>query len=957
MRLPVPLSSFVGREREIAAARERLASTRLLTFTGAGGSGKTRLALEVARREASAYAGGVTWVELAPVARGSLVASTALAATGAREQSGQSATVTLIGLLRDRRALLVLDNCEHLVEECASLVDELLRACPALRVITTTREALGIAGETAWLVPALSLPGPRASTTARAASEAVQLFAERASSVAPTFALNDATVCIVAQICERLDGLPLALELAAARLRTLPLERIAERLDDRLRLLTTGNRAALPRHQTLRAAIDWSHDLLNAREQRLLARLAVFAGSFTLAAAEAVCAGGEVAEDDVLDLVASLVEKSLLTLIDADDAARYRLLETVRQYALERLTASGEAARYRDRHATFFAALAAEAEPHLTTARRRAWTTVLERDVDNMRDALAWTAESDPVLHLQLVGRLLWFVYSAGLWAEGRQWLAAALALPAAGHASPERAGALFAAGALASLQGQPEVAKPWLEESESLARMFGDERLAAYAQSYTGMVLSQQGDPRCEAATSAGLEWARRAGDLYCVRLCLLILGTYYSNTGRMGRAIEMLEEGVQVARAFGLERELGIALNCLGAAMMDRGDLARCVALVRESLDAFRRDPQLMFAARSLEVLGGIACERGGLAAAEGAVLVGAGEGVREAIGSTPFRVDLGWLARHREAGRTALGEGEFERARARGRAMSLDEAIDYALARPALTGPPVAPSRATPSAELAPPATSAVLRVRSLGPLVLHRGDAPLPADAWSYAKPRELLLFLLTHPEGRTREQAGLALWPEASAAQVRNNFHVTLHHLRKALGGSEWVQFERGSYRIAPDRGVEFDAATFEEAMTAALRLARRQSPSIEPLRAALALYDGDFLASESVGDWHLPLRDRLRRLRTDGLLALGDALLSAERHAEATEVLESLIAEEELHEGAYRRLMLSRARGGDRTGALRMYQRLRDGLRAEYGSAPERETAALFEQLRRGDAG
>ena len=958
-RLPVQLSSFVGREREIAVARQRVASTRLLTFTGVGGSGKTRLALEIAAREAAAYDGDVTWVELAPVARGALVAATVLGALGASEQPGRSATEALVGVLRDRRALLVLDNCEHLVEECAALADTLLRACPGLRILATSREALGVAGETAWLVPPLSLP---TSPSASGASEAVQLFVERARSVVPDFALGDAGLAAVAQICRRLDGLPLALELAAARLRALPLERIAERLDDRFRLLTTGSRTALPRHQTLRAAMDWSYDLLAERERRLLERLAVFAGGFSLDAAEAVCAGSDVERDDVLDLVAGLVEKSLVTLLDVEDAARYRLLETVREYGLERLEARGEADVYRRAHAVYYAALAAEAEPHLTTARRRAWTERLVLDVDNLRDALAWSAASEPALHLRLAGTLCWFWYSAGLWTEGRQWLDAALALPTAAAPTPARAAVLFAAGALASLQGQPKVARPWLQESVELARRFGDGRLEAYALNYVAMTHSQEGEPECEPAALAALDWSRRAGDLYSARLALLILGTYCQRVGQPARARAYMEEGVEVARAFGPERELGIALNCLGTALVEQRELSRGVAAVRESLVAFRRDPQPMFTARSLELLGGVACERG--EALVGATALGAADAIRQSIGSTPFKVDGEWLARHVAAGRAAVGDETFSAAYARGRAMSFEQAIDYALGEAALAprgqAEPGAPAP-RPDGGVAPPAgstgaaTGSSLRVLALGPLEIGRDGESLPAAAWSYAKPRELLLLLVCHPEGRTREQVGLALWPDASAAQLRNNFHVTLHHVRRALGGAEWVHFERGRYRIAPDRRVELDAAEFETAATSALRRARRQSAATDELRAALALYRGDFLDGEPVGDWHLPLRDRLCRLYTDALLALGDALLRDERHDEAVEVLERLVREEPLDESACRTLMTGRARAGDRSGALEDYQRLAATLAAEYGSKPELESVALFERLQRGE--
>ena len=955
-RLPMQLTSFVGRERELAAVRERLAGTRLLTLTGAGGSGKTRLALEVAKRESDAFDGDLTWAELAPVATGALVAGTVLAALGLSEQPGRSATDTLIGALRERRALLVLDNCEHVVDASAVLADALLRACPRLRILATSREALGVGGETAWLVPPLSLP---ATTADPAASEAIALFVERARAVVPAFTLGPANAELVARICRRLDGLPLALELAAARLRALSLERIVDRLDDRFRLLTTGNRAALPRQQTLRATIDWSYDLLSGRERLLLERLAVFAGSFTFEAAESVCAGGEVENDDVLDLVAGLVEKSLVTLVDADEDVRYRLLETMREYGLEALVRRGDAREFRGRHALFYASLASEAEPHLVSARRKEWTARLQLDVYNLREALSWSAGADPLLHLGIAGALCWFWYSSGLWTEGRRWLDAALSLPAAKDPTPERASVLFAAGALAALQGQPATARPWLDECAALARSLGDERLEAYASNYVAMTYGQEGDGRCVTAAEFALEWSRRTGDLYAHRLALLILGTYYARIGELDRARALMEQGVEVARAFGAERELGIALNCLGATLSEEGELARAAELLHESLEAFRVDPQYMFVARSLELLGGIARRSG--AVEDAAVLLGAGDAIRRSIASTPLKVDGEWIARHVDEGRAAIGAERFDRAMAMGAGMSFTQAIDFALSRaappslysPAAPGPRFTGEYAIPSpAEVAAPSA---LRVRALGGLAIERDGEPLPNTAWSYAKPRELLLFLLCHPEGRTREQVGLAMWPDASAGQLRNNFHVTLHHLRRALGGPQWVRLEQGRYRVASERPVDFDARTFESAATSALQLARRGQPAIDELRAALAIYGGEFLDGEQMGDWHLELRDRLQRLHADALLALGDALLRADALAEAEPVLERLVRAEPLNEAAHRALIVCRARKGDQAGALRQYQQLTRVLGAELGSRPAAESAALYYRLRQGE--
>ncbi|HEV7126313.1 MAG TPA: helix-turn-helix domain-containing protein, partial [Ktedonobacterales bacterium] len=370
--LPLALTSFVGREREIATVRRLLSQTRLLTLTGAGGCGKTRLALEVARTLAHeapqgvVYAEGIWLVELAALSDGTRVVQTVATVLGVRERPGRSLLDSLTAFLGAKHVLLLLDNCEHLLGACAALADALLRVCPRLTVLTTSREALGIGGERPWRVPSLGLPDPRGGLTLEqaAACEAVQLFVQRAQVVRMDFTLTGRQVMLAAQACRRLDGIPLALELAAARLAVLSLDQLATRLDDRFRLLTGGSRTALPRQQTLRATLDWSYDLLGEPERLLLQRLSVFAGGWTLEAAEAICAG------EVLDLLAGLVAKSLVLLEEGATDARYRMLETVRQYARERLVAAGKAPRLQDRHLDWCQALAGQAAQHIGGAER-----------------------------------------------------------------------------------------------------------------------------------------------------------------------------------------------------------------------------------------------------------------------------------------------------------------------------------------------------------------------------------------------------------------------------------------------------------------------------------------------------------------------------------------------------------------------------------------------------------
>ena len=408
--LPLQLSSFVGREREIAEVKGLFAERRLMSLIGPGGCGKTRLALAVAHEMVEGFEDGVWWVELASLSDPKLVAGAVASALGVREVADRPSTEVLLEHLEPRKTLLVLDNCEHLIEGCAVLADTLLRSCPGLEILATSREPLRIAGESSWPVPSLSLPDsqqqPPASELAR--YEAIRLFVERAGAADAGFSLTDQNASAVARLCRKLDGIPLAIELAAARVRALTVEQISERLEDPLSLLTTGSRTAAPRHQTLRATLQWSYELLDERERALFDRLSVFAGGWDLEAAEAIGAGGPIQAGLVLNLLSQLVDKSLVVVepspVDAG-ALRYGMLEPVRQYALERLMESGEAEETRRRHAAFFVALAEEARPKLRAAPQVEWLERLEKENSNLRGALSWALSADDI---RTAARLSW---------------------------------------------------------------------------------------------------------------------------------------------------------------------------------------------------------------------------------------------------------------------------------------------------------------------------------------------------------------------------------------------------------------------------------------------------------------------------------------------------------------------------------------------------------------------
>ena len=445
--LPLSSSSFIGRERERSEVKRLVVSTRLLTLTGPGGCGKTRLAVAVADSllKSSSFEHGAWFVDLAGLDAPLLIPQAVATTLGVPEAHDRPLSETLADFLQHKKLLLILDNCEHLLAGCAELAQSLLDACPHLHILATSREPLNLPGEAVWLVPSLALPDPQHPSQVKqlAKSEAIQLFVARASAALPSFKLVEENAATVERICRRLDGIPLAIELAAARVKLLDIGQIAARLDDSLQLLTRGSPAAAPRHQTMRAALDWSYQLLQPREQLLFRRLAVFAGGFTLEAAEAVCTDDSsvsqkteqtdtVRTSDVLDVLSDLVDKSLVLIAEREpgEAVRYRLLEPIRLYALDQLREAGAEAAMRDRHLAYFVGLTEQAEQQLKSESQLPGLRRLEKDHDNLRMALAWSTQQagHAVAGLRIAKALHLFWQRRGYWSEGRRWLTQAIA-------------------------------------------------------------------------------------------------------------------------------------------------------------------------------------------------------------------------------------------------------------------------------------------------------------------------------------------------------------------------------------------------------------------------------------------------------------------------------------------------------------------------------------------------
>ncbi len=591
--LPIHLTSFIGREREIAELKRLLSQSRLLTLTGLGGTGKTRLALQVAADVLLEYHDGVWFVDLAALSDPTLVPQSVASVLTVREQPGRPLESTLADHLQSRQVLLVVDNCEHLIRACATLADTLLRACPDLRICATSREALSVSGEVLYSVPPLSLPDAKQLLPeVLPRFDATRLFIERAILSRPDFTVHSRNAHAVAEICRRLDGLPLAIELAAARVKVLSPEQIVSRLDDRFRLLTKGGRTTLPRHQTLQAAIDWSYDLLAEKEQMLLRRMSVFAGGFTLEALEAVCSGDFIETHEVLGLLAQLVDKSLVTADPQNGSGRYRLLETVRQYGQEKLSKSGEVPERRRRHRDWFLDMAERLQDAIRGPEQDVWLNLLSAEHDNFRAALAWSsAEYRAEEGLRLAVCLTSFWYVRGHSSEGRTWLDTTLSRSDRVPASL-RAKGLYAAGLLATGQGAYTEARPLHEESLRIFRELGDRQGMAHALHGLGRVAEGQGDyVSARPLFEESLTIIRERGDRRGMAVAFIDLAWVAQEQGDYAAARSLAEESLAICRELGDTRLVGATLHVLSWVAKGEGDYAVAQSLLEESVAIFRK------------------------------------------------------------------------------------------------------------------------------------------------------------------------------------------------------------------------------------------------------------------------------------------------------------------------------------------------------------------------------
>ena len=598
-KLPMNKPALIGRETDLAAVIELLANTHLLTLVGAGGVGKTRVALEVADMVRAEYPHGVCFVELAPVTDPSLVHRAIASALDVHEEPGRPLLDTLLDFFRNRRMLIVLDNCEHLIESCARFAEQVLHSSAATQTLATSREPLGIAGEVAWRLPSLHTAQPDAGRSPEQLLEfaASRLFVQRAAAASPTFRLTLENLAAVTMICHQLDGIPLALELAAARVGAMRVEQVAERLHDRFALLTRGSRTALQRHQTLRSLIDWSHGLLSEPERALLRRLSLFAGGWSLEAAESVCSDGSMRSDDVLDLLTHLVEKSLVVLDTQSAEPRYRLLETIRQYGFEKLTHAGELDVTRGRHLGYFADLADLIRPMLTRQEQLRWHARAETELDNFRVALSVSLLPGHVeLGLRLFNSLTRFWYKNMHWKEMVAWQERLGECFKQAEVAPSihYARSLYGAAMLAT-NFDPPLGRRLCVECLARSRAMGFDEGVAWALMWMGFIDTRKREPDTAELFGESLRVGRRIQDpwrrAFLLAQMLICYAGYEAMMGRDESAEVMVAEcEVEIAKIGSDKLYIGHGRALLGTIAIRRGDFQRANQLLTESLDLYR-------------------------------------------------------------------------------------------------------------------------------------------------------------------------------------------------------------------------------------------------------------------------------------------------------------------------------------------------------------------------------
>jgi len=947
--LPARAGQLIGREAETREVGGLLRRTdvRLVTLTGPPGIGKTRVALEVAAALADTL-DRVAFVDLWTVTDPAEVVPTIAQTLGVKRTRHRLLLDTLITALRGRRWLLLLDNFEQ-VAPAAAQVAVLLERCPDLKILTTSRARLRLSWEHEVPVPPLALPDLQrvADPVAIAASPAAALFLQRARAVSPDFQLTADNTQSVAQICHRLDGLPLAIELAAARVKLLSPQSMLQRLRHRLSLLTGGGRDLPVRHQTVRAAVAWSYALLEPWVQTVFRRLAVFVGGCTLEAAEGVCADSEGGEG-VFDALAALVDNSLLRQEPQPGGEIWLwMLETIHDYALEQLTATPEMEAILRRHALYYLAVAEKAEPALAGPEQSEWLEWLEREHDNLRSALRWARQSgETAAGLRLAGALAQFWERHGYMREGRAWLDALLAEDGEASAAV-RAKALNVNGNLARVEGDYGVAVARYRESLALRQASGDLRGIAVALNNLGVAAKDQGDyAAARAHLEESLSLKRDLGDRRSIAVTLNNLGLTANGQRDHAAARTYLEESLEHFRELGDKWGIALALNNLGSTAVLEGDYEQAAALHRSSLALRRGLKDKWGVAEGLEGLAKVSAARGDPRRA--AELFGAAEALRDQFGFPLPPDEHADYDRVVGSVRATLGEAGFETAWAAGSALSPEQALDEALVPDAPAGPPA-------------PAAHPALEVRLLGHFRFVVAGQEIPDAHWGRPQAIAILQYLLVHRHRYvSADELVEVFWPEAGRVEA-TALYTALSRIRKGLErlpGSTAVRLTRArvGYRLQLPAGTLVDVEAFSEG----IRLFRGRAiedseKAVGPLREVLSLYGGDLLADAVYGDWAAEEREALRLQYVEATHLLGRLHESAGRWDEAIRLYTETLQREPSFEAAHRGLMRCYALTGRRDLALKQYQTCRRMLLDEIDAAPSEETEDLHRAIRQGE--
>jgi predicted ATPase/DNA-binding SARP family transcriptional activator len=1007
--LPLALPPLIGREQELHSGLSLLARSRLVTLTGPGGCGKTALALRLASVVRSASSDGVWVVELALLSDPTAMPDAArgvLQAGGffAEEADTLMSQEWVIAALRRRDALLLLDNCEHVIAASADFVEAVLRGCPRVRILATSREALRLQEEVEWLIPPLDLPPPElpaasnASAVARLRSyAAVELFVDRARATVSSFDLTADNATLIARICHRLDGLPLALELAARYVKALSLQQIEEGIVRDMGFLAGGRRTAEARHQTLHATIEWSYRLLSRDEQLAFRQLCALAGDFGAQLAEAVC---DVPHARMIASLSSLADASLVQVTRHEDEARYRILETIRQFGRSQLIEKGEEEATYERYCRWaerYTAAISDArgdDPKLSLE-------CLDREHDHVRAVLRWMqSQRETTRALRLAIRLLPFWRQRGYVAEGRRWLEGLLAQR--DTAEPLIfADACNDAGVLAMWQGDYQCARVWHETALAilrrsdrgassglltaltamtqfrlgfLAEKYGDyasaerhleQSLLMYsaiddvagkhmARSRLALVYHHRGERRrAETCLEDSLAFYRGFGEHGPVAALLLNLGTMALERGRLQRAATLLEESLRLNERIGDRFAALFSLTYLGVVSLRQNDLTRSEQRFCQALGLARADSNPEILVRLLDGVAMVAAQRDDLAQA--ACLWGSMIALRTAKRIEYRRAEKRSHERALAAARVRAEASVFHAAWQEGATLSL-EAILARASAPFYSGAAVATRDQLP-AEEALPEPAPDLRIKALGSARVWRGARELVSADFVYAKARELLFFLLSSPP-RTKEQICLALWPDADPTHAHLNFRVTLYHLRRALGRRDWVNYSQNLYSLNRSRqdALQYDVDTFECRVDEAERH-RLLHPdrACALLEEAISLYEGEYLQSVRVTEWATPLQDALRRRHQSALLSLASLYLERGEARRALTTFQCLIAQDKYAEEAHRGVIQCYVKLQDMGRAAGHYQYLCAVLKEELGISPAPQTRAAVQQAQTSD--